>query len=333
MKIDDIWKELEEDPSSSTGLLLRRYSATILPDVYVALRQPEKLRCIAVRLPSAERITLSEYGHLGDIRLEIMSDERDGSARYLLILLSSQQHRDIFATLCEDLIWRISNLTEKEKVVKVLMNRLEKWKSLFEKAASQELSPEEQRGLFGELYFLRKWIGQSFDSLRCVSSWLGPEMDLRDFQQGDWGVEVKTTFGNNHQKIHISSERQLDPSHLKNLFLCHVSLELQNQHGENLNQLTDIILGMLTDNPGAQAQFRSRLLQAGYYSHHKPFYDKTGYHIRQTTFYSIKDGFPRLEEKDLRPGVGEVKYSIILSGFTDYAVTETSVFEIMNQHV
>ena len=112
--------------SFSTGLLLRRYAATVLPDVYVALRQPESLRCIAVRLPSAEGVTLSEYSHLRDIRLEIMPDERDNSASYLLILLSSQQHREVFATLCEELIWGMSNLAEKEKIVSVLMNRSSK---------------------------------------------------------------------------------------------------------------------------------------------------------------------------------------------------------------
>ncbi len=158
-------------------------------------------------------------------------------------------------------------------------------------------------------------------------------MELRDFQYGDWGVEVKTTFGNNHQRIHISSERQLDPSHLKNLFLYHLSLESQNQNGETLNQLRSSVLNLLVDDPGAQARFRSKLLQVGYLNHHQTFYDKTGYHVRQETFYAVKDTFPRLEEKDLRAGVGEVKYSIIVSNLNDFIVDESSVFKFINDYV
>ena len=153
-KIEDIWKELEEDLSFSGGLLLRRYAADVLPDIYVALRRPEKLRSIAVRLQAADAVNLSGFSYLKDIRLEILPDERDSSANYLVILLSSEQHRDVFATLCEDLIWGIHNLTQKGQIVKELLNRLEKWKSLFEKVASLELSSEEQRGLFGEMYLL-----------------------------------------------------------------------------------------------------------------------------------------------------------------------------------
>ena len=208
-KINEIWKGLENDKSLITGLLLRRYSASVLPDVYVALRQPERLRCIAIRLQSGSTINYSGYADLKDIHFELIPDEKDNSRHYLLILLSNQQHKDVFSTLCEDLINGISNITGDDKVVKELLNQLEKWKSLFDKAALQGLSPEEQRGLFGELYFLRKWINQTSDLQKCVQAWIGPERSLRDFQLNDWAIEVKTSHGSNHQKVHISSEMAL----------------------------------------------------------------------------------------------------------------------------
>ena len=37
MKIDTIWEELEKDESFQTGLLYKRYSAKVKPDVFVAL--------------------------------------------------------------------------------------------------------------------------------------------------------------------------------------------------------------------------------------------------------------------------------------------------------
>lgn len=330
MKIDEIWNELENDKSLSAGLLLRRYAASVLPDVYVALRQPEKLRCIALRLQSEVRINLSRYSNLKDITLEIIPDEKNNTKHYLLILLSSQQHKDVFSTLCEDLIYGISNVTGEDRIVKELLNRFEKWKSLFDKAGLQGLSSEEQRGLFGELYFLRKWISHSSDLQRCTQSWLGPEKELRDFQLENWAVEVKTTHGNNHQKVHVSSERQLDTSTLITLLLYHLSLETQQQNGENLNQIIDSILELLDTDIAAQTQFRSKLLQGGYFIHHRPDYENIGYHVRQDTFYSVRNSFPRIEESDIRNGVGDVKYSIILSDYAGYIVSESSAFEIIN---
>lgn len=329
-KINEIWHELENDTSVPAGLLRRRYAASVLPDVYIALRQPEKLRCIALRLQSGYQINLSRYSNLKDISLEIIPDENNNAIHYLLILLSSFQHKDVFSTLCEDLMYGISNVTGQDRIVKELLNRFEKWKSLFDKAGMQGLSPEEQRGLFGELYFMRKWIFHSSDLQRCTQSWLGPEKDLRDFQLGDWALEAKTTYGNNHQKVHISSERQLDTSTLNTLLLYHLSLETQQQNGESLNQIVDSILELLSNDIAAQSQFRSKLLQGGYFIHHRLLYENAGYHVRQQSFYTVRDGFPRIEENDIRNGVGDVKYSIILSEYADYIINESSVFEIIN---
>jgi hypothetical protein len=49
-KIDTIWEELENDNSLHSGILLKRYSGSVLPDVYVALRSPERLRCLAAHI-------------------------------------------------------------------------------------------------------------------------------------------------------------------------------------------------------------------------------------------------------------------------------------------
>lgn len=329
-KINDIWKELEADKSLATGLLLRRYSASVLPDVYVALRQPSKFRCIALRLRTGKAFNYSKYADLKDINIELIPDEKDSTRHYLLILLSSQQHKDVFSTLSEDLIYGISNLSGDDIIIKELLNRLEKWKSLFNKASLQGLSSEEQRGLFGELYFLKKWLQQTNDLGKCLNAWLGPERSLRDFQLSDWALEVKATHGNNHQKIHINSERQLDTTNLSNLILYHLSLESQQQNGENLNELIDSIFELLNSEIAVQNQFGLKLLQAGYFTHHRFLYENIGYQIRQEAFYEVKDQFPRIEEGDVRSGVGDVKYSIVLSNYSEYNINESFVFALIN---
>lgn len=329
MKINEIWNEMEKD-NSTTGLLLRRCSPSVLPDVFIGLRRSEKLRCIALKIKNTTTINLTRYSNLKDIRPELMPDERDNSKAYLLILLKNSQHEDVFATLCEDLINGIAEIHGEEKVVKELLNRLEIWKSLFDKASSEGLTPEEQRGLYGELYFLNKWITNTSDCSKCIQSWLGSEKAIRDFQFSDWALEVKTTHGNNHQKIQINSERQLDTANLSTLLLLHLSLEAQQQNGQTLNQLVNAVIEVLSTDIVSQTQFRSKLLHAGYFNHHRLLYDNTGYHIRQVNYYLVSKDFPRIEEKDIRKGVGDVKYSIILSEYKDYIITESLVMETIS---
>lgn len=329
MKINEIWNEMETD-NSSTGLLLRRCPPSVLPDVFIGLRKNEKLRCIALKVKSTPAISLSRYSNLKDISPELLPDERDNSKVYLLIVLKNSHHQDVFATLCEDLINGIAKIQEEDKVVKELLNRLEKWKSLFDKASAEGLSPEEQRGLYGELYFLNKWITNSADYSKCIQSWVGAEKAIRDFQFSDWALEVKTTRGNNHQKIQVNSERQLDTENLNTLILLHLSLEVQQQNGETLNELVDAIKNFLSTDIASQTQFRSKLLQAGYFNHHRHLYENAGYQIRQENYYLVNNEFPRIEEKDIRRGVGDVKYSIILSEYSDYMITENLVLETIS---
>jgi len=329
-RINAIWTELENDNSFSVRLLLRRYSPAVLQEAYIALRQPDKIRCIAIGLRNEIEINISDYSNLRDVRLEFMPNELDNSRKFLLVLLVNQQHEDVFGILCEDLMTNIANAPEEGLFIKALLNRLHKWKLLFEKVSLQGLLQEEQRGLYGELFFIRKWIMYCPAIHKPVQAWLGPDLDIRDFQLSDWGIEVKTTHGNNHQKIHISNERQLDTGTLTALYLFHLSLESQQQNGETLNELVQSIIELLKDELAVQTQFRSKLIQAGYFAHHSILYENTGYQVRQAIWYLVKGDFPRIEEQDIRRGVGDVKYSIILSAHTKYIVNESSVFETIN---
>ncbi len=326
-RINQIWEQLENDESFSHGLLFRRYSGSVLPDVFVATQNPEKFRCIAASINNP--VDLTTFSNLKDINVELIPDENTPEKSVLLFKLLNNQHRDIFSVLCEDLIASISNLTDETQLVKELLNRFGKWKSLFDKAASQECSPEEQRGLFGELFFIRKLLQNSTNFLNIINSWVGCEKAVRDFQSGTWSVEVKTTSGNNHQKIHISSERQLDTSNLENLFLYHLSLEARHQSGETLNEIVDSILEILGSDFTALNRFKSKLLTGGFFDHHRQFYESIGYFIRDEAFYRVENDFPKIEEKDVRNGVGDVKYSIIVSGCSSFLVPEQEVFQTL----
>jgi hypothetical protein len=325
MKIKQIWSELENDKSFNKGLLIRRFSGTVLPDIFIAMQQPEKLMCIAASISIDIPINISAYGNLMEIQLDFVPDMSQNGKVLLVFKLINNQHKDIFAVLCEDLIHVVSAENNEKKLVQTLLNRFEKWKSLFSKFIIDGLTPEEQRGLFGELYFLRLFLVSKNADLNVLNSWVGGSRELRDFQFNNWALEVKTTIGNNHQKIHISSERQLDTTHVKNLYLFHLSLEKVQESGESLPSIISSIYDLLMNDTFSLNRFKAKIYEAGYFEHQKDLYSKIGYHIRQENFYKIEDQFPRIQENELRSGIGDVNYSIIISQCQDYLQSRIQV--------
>lgn len=328
-KIEIIWNSLESDTTVNSGLLYKRYSADILPDVFVALKSPERHRCIAFRISAKFTFEETQWNKLKDIKIETTFDEHDKSKKFLLILLLNKQHKDIFSTLCEDLIFGITDVATEQNLVEKLIERLVKWQSLFEKVGQQGLSDEAQRGLYGEVFFLRLFLNNSADKNYCIKSWLGPERSIQDFQYSNWAVEVKTTHGNNHQKIHISSERQLDDTIIEKIFLYHLSLDIRVSYGESLNTIIDEVIVLLSDNIMASNLFKLKLLESGYYDIHKPIYEETGYTIRQENIYQVSGNFPRITESLIPIGVGDVKYSIVLSESEEWRISKQTLFSVI----
>ncbi|MDQ0066065.1 PD-(D/E)XK motif protein [Chryseobacterium lathyri] len=328
-KINQIWDELANDKSFIKGLLLRRYSGSVLPDIYVAMQHPEKLLCICVSISDTIEVNISNFSNLQEIEVDLYPSPTETGKNALLFKLLNFQHKDIFTVLCEDLINSIASETNERKLVKEILNRFEKWKSLFNKIGLQGLTAEEQRGLYGELYFLKKFLQSKSNHLAVLNTWVGTEMQVRDFQNQNWAVEVKTTHGNNHQKVHISNERQLDTSHLENLFLYHISLEKMQSSGETLNDIIDSVSEILQSETIALNRFKNKIYEVGYFDRQRNLYEEIGYFVRENTFYKVENDFPRIEENDVRPGVGDVKYSIIASQCTSFIKDEITVFNIV----
>jgi len=330
-KIEQIWTELENDQSLQSGLLYKRYSGKIQPDVYVALKAPERLRCIAAHLSLSCNFDTKVWDKFRDLKIQRLPDNRNTEKQFLVVLLLNNQHKDIFSTLCEDLINKVTEIIDENTLVKALISRLEKWHLLFEQFGRQGLSEEAQRGLYGELYFLRKFLKHSVDSEFCINSWRGTEKAVQDFQFADWAVEVKTTHGKNQQKLHISSERQLDISLVPRIYLVHFSLEVREGHGESLYKIVQDLYKALGISASALSVFRLKLLEVGYYEHHLEFYENTGYSIRQQNIYKVTDDFPKITEDMIPQGVGDIRYSIIISANENWTLNEEILFKNLSK--
>lgn len=323
----EIWANIEQ--SNEIGLLKRLYTNDSELYIYAVFQNPERHCGIALSFDKSIRIDVSPFSNLRDLQVTLTHDNSFLNNNLLVIKLLHYQSRDVFAVMCENMIQSVLSLRSEKQVVKTIINQLEKWQALFEKLKGEGLTPSEQQGLYGELHFLQKFIAKQ-EAVDALTSWVGTDREVRDFQYNDWAVEVKTTAGNNHQKVHISSERQLDETLLENLFLFHLSVEAAKKNGESLNAKVNSIRETLQDNVSVLNLFNNKLLEIGYFEKHTHLYDEKCYQIRDENYYKINDDFPRIKEKEIRNGVGDVKYSIILSQCNEYLVSENTVFDKIN---
>ncbi len=329
-KIEKIWHIHEEDNSFNAPLAYQRFSSEVKPDVYIALKNPGRFRTLAFLVEKELKRDVTKFNTFKDIKIEFYPSDISSQKIFLLVSLVNKDHEGIFSTLCEDLIYEVAEIDDNNIIVNSVLERLSAWQHLFEKSSKQGLSDELQRALYGECYFMRNFLNETQDYSLCVDSWQGPKRAVQDFQFGNWAVEIKTTQGKNHQKIHISSERQLDTSFVPFIYLYHLSLEVRAHHGETLNEIIGDVISGFADNARALSIFRLKLLEYGYFDRHKALYQETGYTIRNLNIYTITEDFPRITEQGLPPEIGDVRYSLIIPANPSWSLSENDLFKKLN---
>lgn len=328
-KIETIWEELSKSSDTQSGFFVRRYDAALKADFFAGIKLDTGQVCL---LYLCHRESLQRSLHkeqLSGIEIGSQPYERDPEKLFLMIALKGDRNRDVFATLIEDLIASTGDETDEKRVLRRLENRLGVWQALLDGAARPGMTREQQTGLFGELTLIREALEISPSCVGAlVHAWVGPEGENRDFQAEGVAIEVKSTIANRQLKVLIANERQLDPTHLKHLYLVHFAFEAIEGRGLNLNMLIQEVLGLVEHlQPRLSPVFNAKLLRAGYYQHHAALYETLGYEIRQERLFEVRDDFPRIQESELRPGVGEVKYSITLDHLDQFEVPLSEILQ------
>ncbi len=131
-------------------------------------------------------------------------------------------YNEVFSAMVENLFQCLNSCKTEAQIVRPFLERLAAWQQFFQKNGFTGLGEEAQRGLYGELYFIKKHllsIPKHF--AEEMSGWTGSKRRQHDFQFGETVIEVKTCISKQHQKLQISSEQQLDetlvPCHSKGL--------------------------------------------------------------------------------------------------------------------
>lgn len=323
-RVHIIWNDLAQ--ANSLGIIKKLYSTEFSQYIYCLYEMPAKYCGIAVSYSTEIEVNISHLDKLKDVNVYLQRDTSFETNNLLIIKLTNIELLEIFEVLCENLINSVSSITDQKKVIKKVLVQLEKWKTLFDSFNNNGLSAPEQQGLYGELFFLRKFLNKGLPFYAILSSWVGVDRALRDFQYKSWALEVKTTTSNNHQRLCISSERQLDEDLLDYLYLYHLSVETSEGNGETLNHIIAEISDLIKSDFTTLNLFNQKLMEVGYFQKDIKIYSTKYYKKRNENFYRVQGDFPRIKESELKDGVGDVKYSVIIDNCNEYLIPENTVF-------
>lgn len=323
--ISSLWEIMSQE--KSVGLVKRLLPNNSPLKVFATYKHPENICGIAFSCDSKLKLSIDSFYNLKELSVQLFLDTSHQPNRLLTIQLFSDANTDIFAYLCGNLVEAIERCDTEAKAIKLVLNRLEKWKTMFSKGASDGLSITEQQGLYGELMYLHKLVLRGiFSYIDTLKIWVGADKAMRDFQGKDWAVEAKTISINNADQITINGERQLDETLLDKLYLYHLSVEASRMNGQTLNDKVDELRSLFSDDKAALNIFNAKLMEAGYFDHHRELYRERCYKIRKESIYVIDDSFPRIKESELRDGVSNTVYSINVSTCAEYMVSESEHF-------
>jgi Putative PD-(D/E)XK family member, (DUF4420) len=327
MKIADIWRELERDPRESyVGYLNRRLIPELKYDLILAIEKPQNIRLLMLRVrTSSIKRDLSFPKSIGFEVRQFRLEGDDSSYVTIQLILSNSRYSDIFTSLVQDIVDRLTLIPAETDAVREFIARLRQWQAFLEKYPPEGLSQSKQQGLYGELWCLRQ-------TLIPQLSWTGPNGTQQDFQLPNCAIEVKTTIAKQHQKLSISSERQLDDTNTGTLLLYHLSLDSRQGRGESLVEIIATVRTLVAQDLTAQTQLEALLLAIGYLDTQAHLYEGTGYSIREENYFQVVDDFPRILESDLRNGIGDVRYTISVAECKRFSLLEAEAISLIGQN-
>lgn len=247
----------------------------------------------------------------------------------IVLKLQEIENWDIFYSLCQDLLSASLKSISEDGVIAVLINRLIRWHEFLRKSKPRTLTEHEQKGLLGELLYLRDQLLPNYRVSDALTFWKGPEDASQDFNIGNNAVEIKAQSGTSKPHIRISSVEQLS-TQLSRLYLVVYTLgscSAEDDDRINLPLLIKQIESYIEEHDSEQIDVLQDLLfKAGYIG--LPEYSEFNFVLNNCQAFEVKEDFPRINPSDIADGITKISYDIILDKCLPYTVDIQSTIRI-----
>lgn len=247
---------------------------------------------------------------------------------YFLVIRQEDEHSsEIFDALLQNLVDHLTGEKD-ESLFSTVYKVLDRWKAFFQRGGFKRLSDEQQRGLFGELWFINEWLDKyPGQPPLIIEQWEGPTMGRIDFKGSRCGLEIKTVNEKLTKSIKISNENQLKLSDaVSSIFLYVCFLEQSKTHGMSLLELANQVRNKISKRSERIALIYSDLMtDLGF---REEEYSDTMFFVEKTEVYEASENFPRLLKEHLPKGISHVTYNIDLTHCSEYEKEPETIFQL-----
>lgn len=224
--------------------------------------------------------------------------------------LLTQEQEDVFITMCGDMIRYSSTETHPHQALKKVLQRYKQWCQLLEHQKSVLMGSSAQKGLIGELLYLKENLEKVAKASDVLAGWVGPNGADQDFVYSNGWHEIKTT-GLSSSEVAISSIEQLDSDDHGELVVMRVDKCAPAKPGAfSLFSLVHQIAFMLNGETEPLESFVCKLNCVGYID--LPIYDEQKYLFSSQQCYTVSNGFPRLRRGVLPAAILNGSYTLSL---------------------
>lgn len=322
-----IWDEIEEEINYNNGYAARQIGNIDVCDVYLAIESKTRYRKLIINFNeiSIDIYALPTWNGLSIEKKELTIGTIPNT--YLILGNNSLETNDIYDSVISNIVEKFKCCENVEDIKVSMIKTLKKWQFYFDKFGGKGLSAKYQRGLYGELWMLRSIINiQPQRKNIVISGWNGFNGSDHDFQYRDKAIEFKTTKSKQHHKVHISSEYQLDDRNLSELYLGVLIVRESNNVGESLNEIIQDIRDTLINDFTALEKFNEGLYKSGYIDVQSKKY-VTRYNRKELKIFKVENKFPRILPISLPEGIGDIKYTVMLSACKEYENSFSTLLE------
>ncbi len=321
------WTSLRAEPPKTGGWLARRIWKHASAPIFAALRQPDRTPALLVDA-SADSISVAvEYPSTRGFTVfpETIEPGPHGRVRLCLVLADTRSI-ELFQLLAEDVAACVARAGNDRQAMDAFLGRLRIWQAFFRWHADG-LSPEEQRGLFGEIIIVQTLLDAGIDARRLMAAWQGPSGAARDFCFPAAHIEVKA--GDSRDGFRVNSAEQLDDGVPQAIVVAFVEM-LADPEGRSLHELVAGTRASIEGgDPASAAAFDERLLQSGFILSRPEQASDGRWRFRRKRFYRVHGDFPRIRRADLRTGITDVRYGVDLSKCVPYEIPEATVIALV----
>lgn len=297
------WDLIESQPTTGARLTVRTAVPSRRDDVLIAVDAGHR-RYVLVVIPSGEPCELAERTSRGiAVQTVEMNTGAGVVSNFVEIACMEKQGHAALDIVINELVDALDAGASIGRV-RLVQNVLAKWRHFWAGLSVAALSKEQHLGLFGELWFLTRWLSPSVGASKAVQMWRGPIGARNDFETKGLGIEVKTTSRLDAVHVIHGLEQLLEPPS-GSLFMFSLIVRDEASGSESLPRLVDEARSLLADDFTQLSQFDSSLYSTGYDDRHAPEYNKLLLRVRSEGFYRVTSSFPRLIPSSLISGVPE----------------------------